>query len=90
VSEAEQVVEKARLILGEDKVLYLRYEDEGHGLAKLENRLDAYPKMVEFLEEAFEGREPLRERLTEQVEEEMRQRDAARDEAGASTSPPEE
>ncbi|MGD8717495.1 MAG: S9 family peptidase [Candidatus Zixiibacteriota bacterium] len=90
VSEAEQVVEKARLILGEDKVLYLRYEDEGHGLAKLENRLDAYPKMVEFLEEAFEGREPLRERLTEQVEEEMQLRDAARDEAGADTSPPEE
>ena len=31
-------------------VEYLRYEDEGHGLAKLKNRLDAYPKMVAFLD----------------------------------------
>jgi len=29
------------------------YPDEGHGLAKLANRLDAYPKMVEFLERAL-------------------------------------
>jgi dipeptidyl aminopeptidase/acylaminoacyl peptidase len=28
----------------------LVYHDEGHGLAKLENRLDAYPKIVAFLE----------------------------------------
>ncbi|MGH9172272.1 MAG: alpha/beta hydrolase family protein [Acidimicrobiales bacterium] len=27
----------------------LVYEDEGHGLAKLANRLDAYPKAIEFL-----------------------------------------
>jgi len=31
------------------EVEYLRYEDEGHGLAKLNNRLDCYPKMVDFL-----------------------------------------
>ena len=32
-------------------VEYLLYEDEGHGLAKLKNRLDAYPKIVTFLDE---------------------------------------
>ncbi len=68
VGEAEQVVAEARKVLGADNVLYLRYEDEGHGLAKLENRLDAYPKMVTFLEEAFAAREPLRERLTKALE----------------------
>jgi hypothetical protein len=50
-------------------VVYLRYEDEGHGLAKLKNRLDAYPRMVAFLEEAFAAREPLRERLTKEFKE---------------------
>ena len=29
---------------------HVRYEDEGHGLAKLKNRMDAYPKMVAFLD----------------------------------------
>lgn len=28
----------------------LIYEDEGHGLQKLKNRLDAYPKVVDFLD----------------------------------------
>jgi dipeptidyl aminopeptidase/acylaminoacyl peptidase len=69
VGEAEQIVAEARKILGADKVVYLRYEDEGHGLAKLDNRLDAYPKMMAFLEEAFAAREPLRERLTKALEE---------------------
>jgi dipeptidyl aminopeptidase/acylaminoacyl peptidase len=32
-------------------VEYLLYEDEGHGLAKLKNRLDAYPKIAAFLDE---------------------------------------
>ena len=31
-------------------VEYLRYEDEGHGLARLKNRLDAYPRMADFLD----------------------------------------
>ncbi len=68
VGEAEQIVEAARVVLGDDKVLYLRYDDEGHGLAKLENRLDAYPKMVQFLEEAFAAREPFKARLEKEVE----------------------
>ena len=35
------------------------YEDEGHGLKKLWNRLDAYPKAAAFLERVLApGREP--------------------------------
>jgi dipeptidyl aminopeptidase/acylaminoacyl peptidase len=37
-------------------VEYLLYEDEGHGLAKLKNRLDAYPKIAAFLDEHLETR----------------------------------
>lgn len=48
VSEAEQIV--AALKKRNVPVEYLRYEDEGHGLAKLKNRLDAYPKMADFLD----------------------------------------
>ena len=49
VGEAEQIVERVRNNGG--TVEYLLYEDEGHGLAKLKNRLDAYPKIAAFLEE---------------------------------------
>jgi dipeptidyl aminopeptidase/acylaminoacyl peptidase len=49
VGEAEQIVERVRENGG--TVEYLLYEDEGHGLAKLKNRLDAYPKIADFLEE---------------------------------------
>lgn len=48
LSEAEQVVAKLRQH-GRDAEL-LVYPDEGHGLAKLQNRLDAYPKIIAFLE----------------------------------------
>ena len=48
VGEAEQIVEKVRKNGG--VVEYLLYEDEGHGLAKLKNRLDAYPKIAAFLD----------------------------------------
>ena len=47
LSEAEQVVAKLKEH-GRDAEL-LVYSDEGHGLSKLKNRLDAYPKVVEFL-----------------------------------------
>jgi dipeptidyl aminopeptidase/acylaminoacyl peptidase len=53
VGEAEQIVERVRNNGGE--VEYLLYEDEGHGLAKLENRLDAYPKIVDFLDVRLSG-----------------------------------
>ena len=48
VGEAEQIVERVKSNGG--TVDYLLYEDEGHGLAKLKNRLDAYPKIVAFLD----------------------------------------
>ena len=35
----------------------LVYDDEGHGLQKLPNRLDAYPRVVAFIDEIL-GREP--------------------------------
>jgi dipeptidyl aminopeptidase/acylaminoacyl peptidase len=48
VEEAEQIVSTLRA-RGRD-VDYLRYEDEGHGLAKAKNRADAWPKVVRFFE----------------------------------------
>jgi len=51
VSEAEQLAAN----LGERGIrCELRiYEDEGHGLARLANRLDAYPAAVAFLHEVL-------------------------------------
>ena len=49
VTEAEQVV-KALQNRGLP-VTYLRYEDEGHGIIKLSNKLDCYPKIAAFLEQ---------------------------------------
>jgi prolyl oligopeptidase PreP (S9A serine peptidase family) len=46
VGEAEQIVENLRNRGRE--VQYLRYEDEGHGIVKLANRLDCYPKVAAF------------------------------------------
>lgn len=55
VYEAEQVVAALRE-RGRD-VASLRYEDEGHGLAKAKDRADAWPKVVAFLERhLIEGR----------------------------------
>jgi dipeptidyl aminopeptidase/acylaminoacyl peptidase len=48
LSEAEQVVSRLKELGREVELLV--YEDEGHGLAKLKNRLDAYPKVVAFLD----------------------------------------
>jgi dipeptidyl aminopeptidase/acylaminoacyl peptidase len=48
VEEAEQIVSTLRARGRE--VDYLRYEDEGHGLAKAKNRADAWPKVVRFFE----------------------------------------
>ena len=47
VSEAEPVVGAVRA--GGVECELLVYPDEGHGLAKRANRLDAYPRAVEFL-----------------------------------------
>ncbi|PSQ18583.1 S9 family peptidase [Halobacteriales archaeon QS_8_69_26] len=49
VGEAEQIVEEAR----EQgvPVRKLIFEDEGHGFSKLENRIEAYSAIAEFLDE---------------------------------------
>jgi dipeptidyl aminopeptidase/acylaminoacyl peptidase len=49
VGEAEQIVEEAR----EQgvPVRKLIFEDEGHGFAKLDNRIEAYREIVDFLAE---------------------------------------
>jgi len=47
--EAEQVAEEAR-----DRGVPVRklvFEDEGHGISKLENRIEAYSQVVDFLDE---------------------------------------
>ncbi len=49
--EAEQMVEKLTSLGRRAELLV--YQDEGHGLSKLKNRLDAYPKVSEFLREIF-------------------------------------
>jgi dipeptidyl aminopeptidase/acylaminoacyl peptidase len=48
VDEAEQIVDRAR----EQGVPVekLVFEDEGHGITKLENRIEAYQEIVDFLE----------------------------------------
>ena len=48
LSEAEQIYNKLKE--SGKKVELLVYQDEGHGLKKLKNRLDAYPKIVDFLD----------------------------------------
>jgi dipeptidyl aminopeptidase/acylaminoacyl peptidase len=48
VSEAEQLV--ANLRGREIECELAIYEDEGHGLARLPNRLDAYPRAIAFLD----------------------------------------
>ena len=53
VSEAEQVV--AALRARNAPVEYLRYEDEGHGITRLPNRLDCYPRVAAFLQRHLLG-----------------------------------
>ncbi len=49
VGEAEQIVEQAREQgVPVEKVIFA---DEGHGISKLENRIDAYTRVVDFLDE---------------------------------------
>jgi dipeptidyl aminopeptidase/acylaminoacyl peptidase len=53
LSEAEQISGKLKS-LGRTVEMVV-YSDEGHGLSKLKNRLDAYPKMVDFLEKVLQN-----------------------------------
>lgn len=47
-TEAEQVVEALRKRGA--TVQYKLYDDEGHGISKLKNRLDLYPQVADFLD----------------------------------------
>lgn len=49
LSEAEQIVEQARA--QDVPVEKLVFEDEGHGISKLENQIEAYTQVVSFLNE---------------------------------------
>jgi dipeptidyl aminopeptidase/acylaminoacyl peptidase len=51
VGEAEQLTKS--LVGRGVRCDLLIYEDEGHGLARLANRLDAYPRALEFLAEVL-------------------------------------
>jgi len=53
LNEAEQVKERLEK-LGR-KVDLLVYADEGHGIGKLKNKLDAYPKVVAFLDQILKA-----------------------------------
>jgi dipeptidyl aminopeptidase/acylaminoacyl peptidase len=54
VGEAEQIVNTLRT-LGRP-VEYLRFEDEGHGLVKLANRITGYTAIGEFLDRWLQQR----------------------------------
>ncbi len=54
VSEAEQLV--ATLRARDIPVEFLVFDDEGHGLVKLKNKLAAYPAVVEFLDRHLRSR----------------------------------
>ena len=47
-TEAEQLVEALRKRAA--AVEYKLYDDEGHGISKLKNRLDLYPRVADFLD----------------------------------------
>ncbi|MBI3819181.1 MAG: S9 family peptidase [Planctomycetes bacterium] len=51
VGEARQI--EAALKKLDRPVQAFYYPDEGHGIAKLKNRLDCYPKMIEFLDKVL-------------------------------------
>jgi dipeptidyl aminopeptidase/acylaminoacyl peptidase len=53
VSEAEQIHRELRRRGITSELLV--YEDEGHGLSKLGNRLDAYPRVASFLGDVLSG-----------------------------------
>jgi dipeptidyl aminopeptidase/acylaminoacyl peptidase len=52
-TEAEQIVEALRR--RNQPVEYVLFDDEGHGVAKLSNRLIVYPRMADFLDRHMQG-----------------------------------
>jgi dipeptidyl aminopeptidase/acylaminoacyl peptidase len=56
VAEADQIVRAVRQRGGD--VEYLRFPDEGHGIAKLANRVTAYQRIARFLDRVLEHQAP--------------------------------
>lgn len=52
VTESDRFVEGVRK--NGTEVIYLRFPDEGHSMVRRENRVHAYRRIAEFLEEKFE------------------------------------
>ena len=48
MSEAQQLVASLKDAASDAELRI--YDDEGHGLARLANRLDAYPRAIQFLD----------------------------------------
>ncbi len=62
-AEAEQIVDA--IAKHDGAAVYVLYPDEGHGLARPENRLDFYARMEKFLADNLGGRyEPMTEERT--------------------------
>jgi dipeptidyl aminopeptidase/acylaminoacyl peptidase len=53
LSEAEQLV--GALSRRGVAVEFIVFDDEGHGIAKLKNKLVAYPAIVDFLDQVLQG-----------------------------------
>ena len=53
VGEADQIVRMMRHNRGD--VEYLRFPDEGHGIARLQNRITAYQRIARFLDRVLGG-----------------------------------
>ncbi|CAA9340108.1 MAG: hypothetical protein AVDCRST_MAG89-2576 [uncultured Gemmatimonadetes bacterium] len=56
VAEADQIVRAVRRRGGD--VEYLRFPDEGHGIARLANRVTAYQRIARFLDRVLEHQAP--------------------------------
>lgn len=56
VAEADQIVRAVRARGGD--VEYLRFPDEGHGIARLQNRITAYQRVARFLDRVLAGGAP--------------------------------
>ncbi|CUT08664.1 Prolyl oligopeptidase family protein, partial [Candidatus Kryptonium thompsonii] len=54
-SESDQIVESIKSRGG--IVEYLVFDDEGHGLSKLKNRIKAYKAIVEFLDKYVKNKQ---------------------------------
>lgn len=57
--ESDEIVEKVKS--NDVPVEYVIFEDEGHGFSKKENEIEAYGKILDFLDEYLKGEKPTEE-----------------------------